>query len=394
MNGATLREAALAAALLFPALPASAAAPGCVPVSAWAAPGAPPKPVDARALHAGLARKHVVLLGENHDSAEHHRWQLQTIAALHALRPDLVLGFEMLPRRVQPALERWIAGEFSEAEFLAAVEWRKVWNVDPQLYLPLFHLARMNRIPMQALNVEAEFTRSVRSSGFDAIAVNQREGVTRPAPAQDAYLDYLLPIYAEHERKDADKAAPADRNEPGFRRFVESQTTWDRAMAQAIATALERRPGALVVGVIGSGHIVHGYGVPHQLRDLGVRDIAVLLPWDRDAGCEKLVAGIADAVFGVAAPTEKTAARPRLGVFVEANAAGVRIRSVEKGSVAEASGLRAGDVIVEIAGGPVKETANVAEAVQRHAPGTWLPLKLQRGGDTVEIIAKFPPRQP
>jgi uncharacterized iron-regulated protein len=38
-----------------------------------------------------FAREQVVLLGETHDDPEHHRWQLHTIIALHALRPDMAL---------------------------------------------------------------------------------------------------------------------------------------------------------------------------------------------------------------------------------------------------------------------------------------------------------------
>jgi len=30
--------------------------------------------------------------------------------------------------------------------------------------------------------------------------------------------------------------------------------------------------------------------------------------------------------------------------------------------------------------------------VQRQAPGTWLPLKVKRGSETLELIAKFPAR--
>jgi hypothetical protein len=36
----------------------------------------------------------------------------------------------------------------------------------------------------------------------------------------------------------------------------------------------------------------------------------------------------------------------------------------------------------------------VVEIVQRQAPGTWLPLKVRRGDNTLELIAKFPPRAP
>ncbi len=76
--------------------------------------------MDADGLLAAMAGRAVVLLGEQHDDMDHHRWQLQTLATLHTLRPRMVIGFEMFPRRVQPVLDRWVAGELTEAEFLAA----------------------------------------------------------------------------------------------------------------------------------------------------------------------------------------------------------------------------------------------------------------------------------
>jgi uncharacterized iron-regulated protein len=374
------------AAVAFALVPGPALAAECVPVAAWIAPAANgAKPVRGDELLAAAAKRSVVLLGESHDSAEHHRWQLQTIAALHQLRPNMVLGFEMFPRRVQPALDRWVAGGLSEPEFLAQTDWRNVWRMDAQLYLPLFHFARMNRIPMLALNVEPALTREVSQAGLDAVPPARREGVGRPAAPSDAYLDWLLPIYAEHGR-----GAKRDRNDPEFRRFVEGQQVWDRAMAELLAAATKRPGAPLAVGVLGSGHIVNGFGVPHQLKDLGIADVATLLPWDRAADCKTLAAGLADAVFGVATPAV-AGTRPRLGVSLDAAPDGVRIRQVEKGSLAESSGLRDGDLVVEIAGKAVKQSGDVAVAVQRQAPGTWLPLKVRRGTETVDLVAKFPP---
>jgi len=369
---------------------APAAHAECVPVAAWVAPGG--DRLAARDVLSRAARASVVLLGESHDSAEHHRWQLQTIAALHALRPDLVLGFEAFPRRVQPALDRWVAGELSEKEFLAQTDWRSVWRVDAALYLPLFHFARMQRIPMLALNVEQSLIREITRKGYDAVPAERHEGVGRPAPASEAYVDWLLPVWGEHERPGG-KPAKLERDDPDFRRFVESQTTWDRAMAEALAAAA-RRPGApLVIGIMGTGHVAHGYGVPHQLRALGIADPETLLPWDRGAECKTLVPGLADAVFGLAEPADASAqARPRLGVLLEAVNEGVRILKVEKGSLAEAAGVRDGDWLSEIAGVTPKQVGDVVEVVQRQAPGTWLPLKVRRGEATLELVAKFPPR--
>jgi hypothetical protein len=269
-----------------------------------------------------------------------------------------------------------------------------VWSFDPGLYLPLFHFARMHRVPMVALNVDMALIREVGRNGFDAVEEARREGVTRPAPPRAAYLATLRPVFEQHRDDNSGSSVKAaGEGEARFARFVESQQVWDRAMAQGIAGALERHPGATVVGIMGSGHVVHGHGVPHQLQDLGVRRVTTLLPWDAGRGCEELQAvGIADAVFGVAAPAAAPAAdRPRLGVWLDAADGGVRVREVAKGSVAEISGLKADDVITEIAGAAAREPADVSGAVQRQAPGTWLPMKVRRGGQTMEIVARFPP---
>ena len=72
------------------------------------------------------------------------------------------------------ALDRWIAGELSEADFLVAVDRRRVWTFDPQLYMPIFNFARMHRIPMIALNVDRDTVRAVNEKGYDALAADQR----------------------------------------------------------------------------------------------------------------------------------------------------------------------------------------------------------------------------
>jgi uncharacterized iron-regulated protein len=325
-------------------------------VAGWLAPGV--QRLAASDVLARAAKASVVLLGETHDSAEHHRWQLQMIAVLHAQRPNMVLGFESFPRRVQPALDRWVAGELSEAEFLAQSDWRNVWRMDPQLYLPLFHFARMNRIRMVALNVESR-SRAITQKGYDAVPADKREGVGRPAPPTDAYLDWLVTIWAEHERPGG-KPAKADRNDPDFRRFVESQQTWDRAMAEVLAAAAKRPGAPLVVGVMGTGHIHHGYGVSHQLKALGVGDVVTLLPWDRTAQCKNLVAGLADAVFGVASPAAARRAAPRLGVYSRRG-----VRHPPGGGTAEAA---ASAMATERIAGVRPQVGDLAR-MQRRAPG-------------------------
>ena len=113
-----------------------------------------------------LAERAVVPLGETHDEVEHHRWQLHTIAALFGHRPDMVLGFEMFPRRVQLVLDRGSKGELDETTFLHEVNWPQIRGVADEFYRPLFHFARMHRLPMLALNVDRATTGRVAVQGL------------------------------------------------------------------------------------------------------------------------------------------------------------------------------------------------------------------------------------
>jgi uncharacterized iron-regulated protein len=382
----------LAAAAIFAAAAILAATPArdgaaCAPVGEWSVPGG--GRIAAPEILGRAAAAQVALLGESHDNADHHRWELQTVAALAALRPKLVLGFEMFPRRVQGALDRWVAGELSEEEFLKASDWSRVWGYESAFYLPLFHFARLNRIPMVALNVERDFVRVVGSKGLAAVPPEQREGVSTPAAASEAYLEHLFVSYTQHPEKKESKPSRAD---PEFLHFVDAQLVWDRAMAQALADAAARVPDALVVGVMGSQHVAHGDGVPHQLHGLGIKHIASLLPWDRDADCGQFSAGLATAVFGM--PAAQTAPAPqRLGIMVETAPDGVKVSAVTAGSIAAVTDLRAGDVLVEVAGTAVKTSDDVRAIVGRTAPGTWLPLKAKRQNEMIELTAKFPAKK-
>lgn len=337
--------------------------------------GERPQPVASGALIADMAKRDVVLLGEHHDNADHHRWQLQTLAALHAQRPRMVIGFEAFPRRTQPVLDKWVAGSLTTAQLLAEVKWDEIWNVPAELYLPLFEFARLNRIPMAALNVERSLTEAIAAKGWDAVPEAEREGVSRPAAAPKAYRDSLEAIHKEHK---------VDRP---FEYFLQAQQTWDRAFAQGLATHAR---GALAVGIIGSGHLRDGHGVALQLADLGVKRVGTLLPAERD-DCKELKAGLADAAFVL---PERAAAKPpppRLGVQLEQAGDTVRLAEVTPGSLAERSGLRKGDVIAQAAGKPVKRMRELIALVRAAPDGTWLPLQVKRGDATEELVVRFPP---
>jgi len=342
-----------------------------------------------RRLLADLATRPVVLLGERHDSAEHHRWQLHTLSALHGRQPKMVIGFEAFPRQVQPVLDRWVAGDLTPEAFLETVEWSTIWGFDAELYLPLFHFARQNRLPMLALNVNRGLVARVGREGFAAVLPEDREGVSIPAPPPPAYRQSLARVFAHKKQISAD--AFETQTDPAFGRFVEAQLTWDRAMAEAIADTKKVNDKRLLVAIMGQGHLENRWGVPHQLADLGISDAAVLLPVSVSEDCAGVSPGIADAVFTVHPDNEPLPRGPRLGVMIESVDGGARVTKVISGSVAEATGIETGDVIVKAAGLPVAGSDDLIATVKRQAPGTWLPLQIRRSGTTIDRVARFPP---
>jgi uncharacterized iron-regulated protein len=288
------------------------------------------------AMMARAAAAGVVLLGETHDRADHHRWQLSVLAGLAAHRPDLVVGFEMFPAAADLVLAEWVSGGLAEVDFLERTDWAKVWGFAAELYLPLFQFCRLHRLPMVGLNCARDLVRAVGAGGWNAVPEAAREGITPAAAATPAYRAYLFAMTGgRREGREAQHAM-----DPAFDRFVRAQQTWDRAFACRIAAARRGRrsgpgreqdldlstPGAagavspnrsgpkvegeldvssagadapLIAAIIGRGHLEFGGGTPHQLADLGITDALVLLPVD--AGTD-VAPGIADAVFGLDPP--------------------------------------------------------------------------------------------
>ncbi len=373
----------------------------CLPERGWVVPASGEK-LSSHQVFSRYGERDVVLLGEIHDSLAHHNWQTSVVASLASRGRNVVIGLEMLPRSAQPALDEWVAGGLSESDFLAKAGWRDYWRFDHELYMPILRLARLYRIPVYALNVERGLMQKIRERGWEGLTAEDREGLQDPASAPEDYRRMLAESFVMHDRSgghgDAvpeltDERFAALRQDTKFQRFVQGQLVWDAAMAQRIAALRHISPDAQIIGIMGSGHMMDGHGVPYQLRTLGVDSVAVLVPWDDDLPCEMMTAQVADVVFAIhsAPPEAPSMAKPRLGIHIEDDESGVRVTKIEPGSIAESAGFNVDDVIVSIAARGRPKVADIVGTVQSMAPGTWLPVVVLRADHEVELLAKFPP---
>ena len=100
-----------------------------------------------------------------------------------------------------------------------------------------------------------------------------------------------------------------------------------------------------------------------------------------------LPAAAAEPTVQVPLPQQR---RPRLGVYLESDAAGVWVRQVAPGSVAEQAGIQPGDRILELNGAPVQRAGQVIRAVRLQPDAKPLELLLERGGRQLRLQITLP----
>lgn len=221
-----------------------------------------------------LARVDVAFVGETHLDDTTHRVELAILAGLHARRGGkIVLSLEMFERDVQPVLDRYLAGEIPESEFLARA---RPWGNYRADYRPLIEFAKAHGVPVVAANAPAAVRRKLASGG--------RAALDALAPEERAWLpEEMLPADASYwERVDR-----ATRGHMGFaqqteeQRLFSGQNLWDNCMGDAVAKALAAHPGHAVVHMVGGFHVMYGDGTAVQLarRAPGARvEVVELLP--------------------------------------------------------------------------------------------------------------------
>jgi uncharacterized iron-regulated protein len=307
--------------------------------------------VDSLALQ--LAAKRVIFVGEIHDRYDHHLNQLEIIRRLHRLHPNLTIGVEYFQQPFQAQVDDYIAGRITENEFLRATEYFQRWGYDYRLYAPIFRFAREQKIPVRALNVPSALVSTVAKTGIAGVPEKDRAYLPAEiAPAGESYKARLRTAFEAHTQ-----AKPAS-----FEHFVEAQLVWDEGMAASAAAYLNANPDRPMVILAGSGHIEFGSGIPKRLE----RRIHATYSIALSSG-EQIEPGMAD--FLLLSARRELPPAGVLGVVLDEKNGECRIRSLTHGGAAFKAGLRAGDVLAEIDGQPVRTVADTRLALWDKKPG-------------------------
>ncbi|WP_240787110.1 ChaN family lipoprotein [Ramlibacter rhizophilus] len=190
----------------------------------------------------------LLLLGEQHDAAEHQRLHHQTVVDLLGRGRLAALVLEMAE---EGATTAGLPRNADESAVRSALGWsEQAWHW--QAYAPAVMAAVRAGVPVLGANLPRQQMRGAMA---------------------DARLDAALPPEAMARHREAIRAGhcdliPAERLGP----MARIQVARDQAMARTLAQAARR--GATVVLLAGSGHVDPELGVPRHLReDLSVRPV-------------------------------------------------------------------------------------------------------------------------
>ena len=344
-----------------------------------------------------LASVSLVFVGESHTSTDVHEAQRRLIEALVSAGRKVQIGLEMFPYTEQSALDRWGQGTGSEDDLVRDAHWYKHWAFDFRFYRDIFSLARARRLPLVAVNTPREVVTAVRKKGFDKLTPEEARHIPRQIDTDNDEHRRLFRAFFG-----AGDATHGGMSDAALEGMFRAQCTWDATMAYHAVQALTgapaastpqpaRDPAAVMVVLLGAGHVAFGLGAPRQARQWFSGAMATVIPMpiiDEDGTPARARASYADYLWGLP-PEPASPPYPSLGVTLAERKEVPHpvIASVGAGSPAEAAGLLAEDRIVSFDGVVMvdKEAFLAAMATKRWGDG--VDLILERAGKPVTVTA-------
>ena len=327
----------------------------------------------------------LLFVGETHTNQDFHDVQLRVIQELHRAGRDVLIGLEMFPYTQQASLDGWIDGMYTERGFVELAGWYTYWGYRWEYYRNIFVFARDNGLRMFGINTPRDVVKAVRRKGFKDLTAEEAEH----------FLYDVLPATEDQRRMyveffDEDDALHV--SEEALEGMLRAQTTWDATMGWNALKALQEHGGddAIMVVLIGSGHVTYGLGAERQTAPHYAGKIASIIPLeildDDDEPVETVRSSYANFVWGLPKPFDTI--YPALGVSLmgKIGTRPTQIIQVSKESVAERAGLAVGDVLLSLDGQTVDSSETLRNVFAPYRWGDVASARIERDGEERDII--------
>jgi len=310
----------------------------------------------------------VVYVGETHTRYADHLLQGAVLASFVDQGKPVAIGVEWFQRPFQAIVDRYIAGDISEAELLRGTEYFSRWGFDYRLYRDLMRYAQEHKIPVIAMNAAKEVTDAVMMQGLENVPSDIKQQLPQSYDFNiGEYRKALEKIFGQHEHnQDADHGR--------VDRFMQVQLTWDETMAESVARYIQRHPTHHIVVLAGRGHVHHA-GIPTRVtRRIGGRSL-IINSYQTDSPFNQ-------ADLWVLQEDIKLPKKGLMAVGLTDAQHGVEVTSIAPYSKAGEAGLKLGDRIVALGNTTINDFIDVKMALMDAVPGDQVrALVLRQEGD-------------
>ena len=337
-----------------------------------------------------LADTRILFIGENHTDMDFHRVQARIIEALHRNGREVMIGLEMYSYTRQQFLDEWSDGLLTEQEFIDLSGWYESWSYRWDYYRRIFLFARDNGIQMLGVNIPRDQVKTVRMEGFEGL--NDEQAAHMPEFVNTDSDEHRQLFRAYFEDDDALHAAISEEQWDGMYR---AQCTWDAAMGWNARLALEQYGGedAIMVVLIGAGHVTYGLGAERQIKDEFTGRISSLVPVpvrdDDNEPVDEVRASYANFIWGV--PPETESLYPSLGVSLMGSigSAPTKVIQVSDDSVAQRAGIQIGDVLLYLDDAELDSSVALRKQIALYDWGDSAVLGYEREGEIQTLDIHF-----
>jgi uncharacterized iron-regulated protein len=344
-----------------------------------------------------LATTRLLLIGEEHTNVQCHLVQYRVLQALIKSGRRVFIGLEMYPYTEQRFLDQWRDGLLTEEGFLRLSRWYDNWGYNWNYYRDIFVMARDNKVPMFAVNTPREVVAAVRKKGLANLT--PEEGAHIPKDIDVDNADHMTFFKTTFEGNEG-PVHGAGMGDDMWKNMLSAQATWDATMGFNGVEALKQAndPKAIMVILVGSGHVAYGVGIERQAKKWFDGPIASLIPVAMGTTPGGLVkstrASYANFTWGV--PAEFDSAYPSMGTSTAVGTGDTqrRVIIVQDDSPAAAAGVKVGDVMQSFDGVALTDKETFSRLMAAKRWGDLAVLVVKRGTETVTLEVVFRRRIP
>lgn len=234
------------------------------------------KELNAAQLAKRLQKYDVVFFGEFHDQGEIHAAEAELLQAMHKLQGEkLALSMEMFEADNQDKLDKFLADDLSEEDFLAA---SRPWPRYKTDYAPLVNFAKEQKMPVIAANVPRFLAAHVAKNNASTVGIEEQYLQYLPKHTYAPEGAYKDKFYAQMTSPEAPMKMPPQR----LAAVYAAQCLKDDKMAEGIAVFSDAHKEMQVLHINGCFHSDAHLGTAQKLEALRPElKVAVITPLER-----------------------------------------------------------------------------------------------------------------